>query len=185
MAYSSAFGGDSSTVAYKQSLSNVLTHSTTILQWGNTILHHSPNYQNHFFIVVLHFNQVVELMWSHEVNYNYSSTSEQWYGNISTIWFSFNYWYPQDWQFSCSYLVLQNLRKNNEMLLIRVTWVVKDTRCIRCGRLLPSGPPWSQYRGSVPNRVSTICKILEILKSESISLKFWLKIFGKLVSDLL
>ena len=34
-------------------------------------------------------------------------------------------------------------------------------------------------------RVSTICKILEILKSESISLKFWLKIFGKLVSDLL
>ena len=35
------------------------------------------------------------------------------------------------------------------------------------------------------SRVSTICKILEILKSESISLKFWLKIFGKLVSDLL
>ena len=34
-------------------------------------------------------------------------------------------------------------------------------------------------------RVSTIWEILEILKSESISLKFWLKIFGKLVSDLL
>ena len=35
------------------------------------------------------------------------------------------------------------------------------------------------------SRVSTIWEILEILKSESISLKFWLKIFGKLVSDLL
>ena len=34
-------------------------------------------------------------------------------------------------------------------------------------------------------RVSTIWEILEILKSESISLKFWLKIFGKMVSDLL
>ena len=35
------------------------------------------------------------------------------------------------------------------------------------------------------NRVSTIWEILEILKGESISLKFWLKIFGKMVSDLL
>ena len=34
-------------------------------------------------------------------------------------------------------------------------------------------------------RVSTILEILEILKGQSISLKFWLKIFGKLVSDLL
>ena len=41
--------------------------------------------------------------------------------------------------------VLQNVRKNNEKLLVRVTRVVKDTRRIRCGRLLPSGPPWSQY----------------------------------------
>ena len=31
----------------------------------------------------------------------------------------------------------------------------------------------------------TICKILEILEGPSISLKFWLKTFGKLVSDLL
>ena len=35
------------------------------------------------------------------------------------------------------------------------------------------------------SRVTFICKILEILKGLSISLKFWLKIFGKLVSDLL
>jgi hypothetical protein len=34
-------------------------------------------------------------------------------------------------------------------------------------------------------RVYTICKTLEILKGPSISLRFWLKIFGKLVSDLL
>ena len=37
----------------------------------------------------------------------------------------------------------------------------------------------------INNRVITICKILEILKGLSISLKFWLKIFGKLVSDIL
>ena len=42
--------------------------------------------------------------------------------------------------------VLQNLRKKTmKKLLIRVTRVVKDTRRIRCGRLLPSGPLWSQY----------------------------------------
>jgi hypothetical protein len=35
------------------------------------------------------------------------------------------------------------------------------------------------------SRVSTILEILEILKGQFISLKFWLKIFGKLVSDLL
>ena len=39
--------------------------------------------------------------------------------------------------------------------------------------------------GGMCTRVSTILEILEILKGESISLKFWLKIFGKLVSDLL
>ena len=34
-------------------------------------------------------------------------------------------------------------------------------------------------------RVTLILEILEILKGPSISLKFWLKICGKLVSDLL
>ena len=37
----------------------------------------------------------------------------------------------------------------------------------------------------ISTRVTFICKILEILKGLSISLKFWLKICGKLVSDLL
>ena len=44
---------------------------------------------------------------------------------------------------------------------------------------------FSQREGCMYIRVSTIWEILEILKGESISLKFWLKIFGKLVSDLL
>ena len=39
--------------------------------------------------------------------------------------------------------------------------------------------------GSLYSRVSTILEILEFLKGESISLRFWLKIHGKLVSDLL
>ena len=47
----------------------------------------------------------------------------------------------------------------------------------------PDGSLNGQKISVMEVRVCTILEILEILKGESISIKFWLKIFGKLVSD--
>ena len=89
----------SSSAAYKQSLRNVLTHSTTTLQIKEATQYSktqntswSPIYLNKTTFLSLrcsfhksnHFNQVVDHMWSHEVYYTITVQA-------NNVWQHFNH----------------------------------------------------------------------------------------------
>ena len=104
-------------------------------------------------------------------------------GILKSAWISFKLnTYMIDYTYRCQ-LDCEDYKSDNLQYNTLVRWIAgtndSSTKCLMFQALFFLDFLQTQ------SRVSTIWEILEILKRESISLKFWLKIFGKLVSDLL